>query len=87
MSTDVKEIIRRPRRTLPKIEIPGGETLKPRKDFAHDDLGVCERTVVRMNLPTVYVGGIAHIARNASLKIVADLVRRRNQPAKRQAVV
>jgi hypothetical protein len=38
-----------------------------------------------MNLPTTYVGGVAFVARDASLKIVAGLVQRRNQPAKRRA--
>ena len=37
-----------------------------------------------MNLPTIYIGGHAYIARNASLKIIADRVQRRNQPAKRR---
>ena len=83
MATDAKEIIRRPRRTLPQIEIPG-DVLMPRKAFARTVLGVSERTAVRLNLPTVYIGGLAHVARNASLKIVAGLVQRRNQPPKRR---
>jgi hypothetical protein len=81
--TSIKEIIRRPRRTLSQIEIPG-DVLIPRKDFARDVIGVCERTATRMNLETVYVGGVAFVARNASLKIVADLVKRPNQPPKRR---
>jgi hypothetical protein len=81
MATDAKEIIRRPRRTLPQIEIPG-DVLMPRKAFARTVLGISERTAVRLNLPTVYIGGLAHVARNASLNIVAGLVQRRNQPAK-----
>jgi hypothetical protein len=83
MTTDVKDIIRRPRRTLSQIEIPG-DVLMPRKVFAHEVMGVCERTAVRMDLPTTYVGGIAFVARDASLKIVADLVKRPNQPPKRR---
>ena len=83
MTTDVKEIIRRPRRYLPEIKLPDGEVLKPRRDFAHNVIGVCERSAARMNLPTTYIGGVAYVAENASLKIVADLVQRRNQPAKR----
>lgn len=86
MSDDVKEIVRRPRRTLPQIKIPG-DVLMPRKDFARTVIGVCERTAARLNLPTTYVGGVAFVARDASLKLVADLVQRRNQPAKRRAVV
>jgi hypothetical protein len=83
MTTDVKDIIRRPRRTLSQIEIPG-DVLMPRKAFAHEVMGVCERTAARMDLPTTYVGGIAFVARDASLKIVADLVKRPNQPPKRR---
>jgi hypothetical protein len=43
MSDDTQEIVRRPRRTLAQIKIPG-DTLIPREDFAHDVIGVCERT-------------------------------------------
>jgi hypothetical protein len=82
--TSIKEIIRRPRRTLSQIEIPG-DVLIPRKVFARDEIGVCERTATRMNLETVYVGGVAFVARNASLKIIADQLQRRNQQAKRRA--
>jgi hypothetical protein len=85
--TSTKEIVRRPRRTLAQIKIPGGDTLVPREAFAHDVIGVCERTAARMNLPTTYVGGIAFVAHDASLKIVANLVKRRNPaPVKRRAV-
>lgn len=82
--SSTKEIVRRPRRTLAQIKIPG-DTLVPRENFAHDVIGVCERTAARMNLPTTYVGGIAFVARDASLKIVADQLQRKNQPPKRRA--
>jgi hypothetical protein len=82
--TSTKEIVRRPRLTLPQIKIPG-DVLMPRKDFARTVIGVCERTATRMDFPTTYISGIAYVARDASIKIVADLVRRRNQPAKRRA--
>jgi hypothetical protein len=60
------------------IEIDG-DTLIPRVEFAEDILGVSDKTASKMNLPTTYVGGMAYVARNASLKIVADAVRRPNQ--------
>jgi hypothetical protein len=83
MPDDVKEFVRRPRRRLPEIAIPG-DVLIPRLNFARDVIGTCERSAARMNLPTTYISGIAYVARDASLKIVADLVQRRNQPAKRR---
>jgi len=81
--TDVKEIIPRPRRHLSEIKLPN-DTAIPRIDFAHNRLGVSEKTAARLNLPTIYVAGIAYVLLNASLKIVADKATRRNQPAKRR---
>jgi hypothetical protein len=75
---------RRPRRRLPEIRLPNGDTLVPRADFARDEIGVCERTVKRLDPPTTYIGGIAYVARDASLKIIGDTARRRNQPTKRR---
>lgn len=57
--------------------------LEPRANFA-GEMGVCDKTASRMNLPTTYLGGVAYVARNASLKIVAERVRRRNQPQQRR---
>ena len=37
-----------------------------------------------LNFPTIYIGGVAYVLRNASLQILADKVTRRNQPAKRR---
>ena len=59
------------RRQRQPIDI-GGEVLEPRADFAKNTLQVSDRTAKRMNLPTVYVGNVAHVARNASLKLVAS---------------
>jgi hypothetical protein len=61
------------------IRLPDGDTLVLRDDFAAE-IRVTPRTVQRMNLPTTYLGGKAHVKRNASLKIIADSVRRPNQP-------
>jgi hypothetical protein len=77
--------IPRTRQSRQEIHLPSGEVLMPRAHFARDVIGVCERTAVRMNLPTAYVGGVAYVARDASLKIVAERVKRRNvEPAKRR---
>jgi hypothetical protein len=67
----------------PQIEIPG-DVLEPRSEFAHNTLGVSDKTAQRMNLPTTYVGGVAYVPRNASLKIIADGVRQRNQQPQRR---
>ena len=67
----------------PNIQLPDGEVLEPRANFA-GEMGVCDKTASRMNLPTTYLGGVAYVARNASLKIVAERVRRRNQPQQRR---
>ena len=80
----VKEIVRRPRRCISEIELPNGETLVLRQDFARDVIGVCDRSVIRLNLPTTYIGGKAYVARNESLKIVAEQLQRKNQPPKRR---
>ena len=60
------------------------DVLIPRREFARDELGVSDKTASRMNLPTTYIGNRAYVLRDASLKIVADTVRRRNEPAKRR---
>ncbi len=73
----------RTRQSRQDIVLPDGETLTPRVKFANDDIGVSERTAARMNLPTTYIGGVAYVARNASLRVVAERVARRNQPARR----
>jgi hypothetical protein len=69
----------------PHIELPNGEVLEPRSEFARGTLGVSDKTAQRMNLPTCYVGGVAYVPRNASLKIVADGVRQSKNPQRRSA--
>jgi hypothetical protein len=84
MPSTVQQIARqsRPRRRIPLIKLPGGKELMPRRDYADTELGVCERTVTRMNLPTTFIGGVAYIEVNGARQIVADSVRRRNEPPK-----
>lgn len=75
---------RGPRRADRKpIPLPNGDFLQPRLDFA-GELGIHERTVSRFNLPTLYIGGIAFVTHNASLAIIAEGIRRRNQPPVRR---
>jgi hypothetical protein len=66
------------------ISLPGGDMLVPRRDFAEKEIGVSERTLIRLNLPTVYIGGVAHVARDGSLAVIASGVQRRNQPPVRR---
>lgn len=73
------------RRTGTVINLPNGKTLKPRHDFARENLGgISDKTAKRMNFPTTYIGGVAHVDVQASLNIVADSVQRRNQPPQRR---
>jgi hypothetical protein len=71
---------RRPRRA---IEIDG-DVAKPRRQYADEDLDISERSVARMNLPTVYIGGIAHILTGAAGKVIADRARERRKPKGRR---
>ena len=72
---------RQTRDTRPDIILPG-EILRPRARFARENVYTCEKSVARMNLPTSYIGGIAHIAVNAAMKIYAERIKRRNEPVK-----
>ena len=75
---------RRPRRRVPEIPLPDGDRLIPRAVLAEEKLRVCERTLKRWRLPTTYIGGVAYNPLNASLQIIADTVRRPNEPPKRR---
>jgi hypothetical protein len=85
ITTDITAAMKRrgprPRR---RIELPNGDYLQPRAEFAAVELGVTDRTARRMNLPTTYVGNVAYVPHAASLAIVAARVQRRNQPARRR---
>jgi hypothetical protein len=76
---------RRGRHVRRHIELPDGRTLIPRKEFSDNILGENERTTRRRNLPTTYIGNVAYVDRDAGLKIIADMVRRPNQPVARRA--
>jgi hypothetical protein len=72
----------RPQRGISEIALPDGDDLELRENFSNNTLGVCDRTVRRMNLPTVYIGGRPFLPRKKSLQIIADRAKRKNQPAK-----
>jgi hypothetical protein len=61
------------------------DVLMPRRELAEDILGVTDKTASRMNLSTTYIGNIAYVPKNESLRVVAARVRRPNQrpPRKR----
>jgi hypothetical protein len=71
------------RRARRAIEL-AGDTAKPRRLYATEDLNVSERSVARMGLPTVYLGGIAHIMVGAAGKVLADRVHQRRKPKGRR---
>ena len=71
------------REDRPSITLPDGRVLDPRVKFA-DDVGLSEKTVTRMNVPTTYIGGVAYVDRGASLKQIGAGVKRRNEPAGRR---
>jgi hypothetical protein len=65
------------------IVLPTNDTLIPRREFAKDVLGVTDRTAMRMNLPTTYIGNVAHVLKNESLRMVAARAQRSNQKKSR----
>jgi hypothetical protein len=54
--SDISEVTRRPRHLLDEIPLPDGDVYIKRKIFAKKKVGVSDRTVRRMNLPTAYFG-------------------------------
>ena len=78
------QLPRQTRHTRASISLPDGEILIPRAQFAADVLKVSDKTAARMNLPTTYIGGVAYVKRDASLKSVAGRVKQRNELARRR---
>jgi hypothetical protein len=76
---------RQTRHTRPSISLPDGEILTPRAQFAADVLKVSDKTAARMNLPTAYIGGVAYVKHNASLKTVAGRAKQRSEPPRRRS--
>jgi hypothetical protein len=67
----------------PDIKLPNGKILKPRARFA-DEVGVSERTIRRLNPPTALIAGVAYVESDGTLQLIADTVKRPNQPARRR---
>jgi hypothetical protein len=65
----------RPRKSevRPPIPLPNGDRLVPRKQQAAL-LGVCERTLVRLRVPTTIFGGVAYVPDPATRQVLADAV-------------
>ena len=63
----------RPRKNeaRPPIALPNGDRLVPRKQQAAL-LGVCERTLVRLRVPTTIFGGVAYVPDRAARQLIAD---------------
>jgi hypothetical protein len=74
----------KPRRRVPAIKLPNGDSLVLRKNFA-DEIGADEKSVRGMDLPTTYIGGVAYVPHDASLNIIAATAMRRNQGPTRVA--
>jgi hypothetical protein len=76
MATGCK--VRAPRRR-PCIQLPDGDELVPRQQFA-SEIGITDRTARKLNLRTTFIGGVAYVPRNASKEQLAEGARRRNEP-------
>jgi hypothetical protein len=67
----------------PSIALPDGEVLEPRVRFAAS-VGLAEKTLLPLNLPTTLIGSCAYVKRNASLELIAARAKRRNEPTRRR---
>jgi hypothetical protein len=77
--------ISRRREDRQSIALPGGDELMPRVKFAREVVGTSEKGLKKYNLPTTYIGAVAHVPRDASLQIIADTLKQRNVLPKRRA--
>jgi hypothetical protein len=84
MTDAITDIARSKKRRGPparvRIDLPNSDFLEPRAAFA-DFIGVTDKTVQRMDVPTTYIGLVAYVPHNESLNILASRAKRRNQPA------
>jgi hypothetical protein len=67
-----------PAKIRPHIQL-AGDVLVPRREFAQE-LGITDKTAQRKDLPTTYIGNVAYVPREESRRIIAETVRRRNEP-------
>ena len=71
------------REDRPSITLPNGKVLDPRIKFA-DSVGLSEKSVVRLNVPTTYIGAVAYVDRDEGLRQLAATLKRRNEPPVRR---
>jgi hypothetical protein len=71
------------RHARPDIQLLN-DIARPRSRFAQENLNCCDKTAARMNLPTLYIRGVAHVLVAASLREIAARARRRNEPPRRR---
>jgi hypothetical protein len=64
----------------PHIPTADGDFLEPRQQWA-GVVGITDRTARKLNLPTVYIGGVAYVKHHGSTAILVDRAQRRNEPA------
>lgn len=65
------------------IKMPDGDTLEPRAELA-EELGMSEKSLKKLDPPTTYLSNVAYCLRGKTLQIVADRIRRRNEPPTRR---
>jgi hypothetical protein len=71
-------------KTRPRIPFPhSNDEGQARADLAAE-IGIADRTAARKNWPTFYVGGVAYVMRNATLKLIAAEAKRRHEPQPRR---
>lgn len=69
-------------RLQPRIQLDGDVAVQ-RKAFA-EAIGCSEKTVQRMNLPTLYVANVAYVLEGAAQRDIAQRAKRRNKPPQRR---
>lgn len=51
----------------PDISLPNGRVLMPRAKLA-GEIGIVDKTIARLGLPTKYIGGVAYVDRDRALE-------------------
>jgi hypothetical protein len=70
-------------KTLPHIDMPGGDVAVPRKEEAQS-LGVSEAFLRRHKAPTMRIGAVAYVLRNATRKLLHDAMMKASKPKRRR---
>jgi hypothetical protein len=71
------------REDRPSITLLDGKVIVPRIKFA-GEVGLSERSVIRMNLLTKFIGCVAYVDRDEGLKKIGAGMKRRNEPPRRR---